>query len=180
MNARCYGRSLSDTLIGARLLSPEGIIRRESFGPEDFGYKRSPFQGRGDIILEGTFQLSPGDPGILESAMREIEEDRRSKGHFEAPCAGSAFKNNREFGKPSGQIIDEAGLKGFSLGGARVSPRHGNIVQNGGNATSREIRKLLEKIQEEVEQRFGFSLEREVLFVGAWPEGGDLGSEGTT
>ena len=180
MNARCYGRAISDTLVEARLLSLGGEFRSKTFTPADFAYKVSPFQRRREIILEGTFRLTPADSRGMERSMREIEEDRRCKGHFDAPSAGSAFKNNRTFGKPSGLIIDEAGLKGFSLGDARVSPRHGNIVQNGGQASSRDIRNLLETIQREVKRQFGFSLEREVLFVGEWPEGGDFGSEGST
>lgn len=179
MNARCYGCSLSDTLKSARLLSPRGLIRTETYSPGDFDYKKSPFQKGKDIILEGAFLLTPGDKETMKKEMRNFEEDRRDKGHFSAPSAGSAFKNNRSFGKPSGQIIDEAGLKGLVHGGARVSPNHGNIVQNFKGATAREIRELLETVAERVYQTTGFKLEREVLYAGAWPEGGDDGSQGT-
>jgi UDP-N-acetylmuramate dehydrogenase len=180
MNARCYGCSLSDTLRRARLLSPEGLIRTAVFTPADFDYKQSPFQKGRDIILEGSFLLTPGDRETFNEEMRRCEEDRRNKGHFMAPSAGSAFKNNRSFGKPSGQIIDEAGLKGLVHGGARVSPSHGNIVQNHQGATAREIRELLEMVEERVYSLTGFKLEREVLYVGDWPEGGNNGSQGTT
>ena len=179
MNARCYGCSLSDTLKGARLLSPRGLVRTETYSPGDFDYKKSPFQEGEDIILEGSFLLTPGNRDTLKEEMRHYEEDRRNKGHFSAPSAGSAFKNNRAFGKPSGQIIDEAGLKGLIHGGARVSPNHGNIVQNFRGATAREIRELLERVEQRVFQTTGFKLEREVLYVGNWPEGGDHGSQGT-
>ena len=179
MNARCYGCSLSDTLRRARLLSPEGLIHTTEFTPTDFDYKQSPFQKGRDIILEGTFLLTEGNRETFKEEMRRFEEDRTQKGHFVAPSAGSAFKNNRSFGKPSGQIIDEAGLKGLVHGGARVSPNHGNIVQNHQGASAREIRELLEIVEERVYSLTGFKLEREVLYVGDWPEGGDNGSQGT-
>ncbi len=179
MNARCYGCSISDTLKSARLLSPRGDVRTENFGPEDFDYKKSPFQTGRDIILEGVFRLTPGDRHVMKEEMRGFDADRRNKGHFSAPSAGSAFKNNRAFGKPSGQIIDEAGLKGLVHGGARISPDHGNIVQNFQGATAREMRELLEMVEQRVFQLTGFKLEREVLYTGDWPEGGDYGSQGT-
>ena len=75
------------------------------------------------------------------------------------------FKNNREFGRPSGQIIQDAGLRGFSEGGAQVAPWHGNIIINTGGATSAEIKRLSEKVVAEVRRKFGFELENEIMFV---------------
>ena len=79
-----------------------------------------------------TFHLKPGDREALWTKMRDHEADRTAKGHFAAPCAGSVFKNNRAFGAPSGALIDRLGLRGFQIGGARVSDRHANIIVNTG------------------------------------------------
>ena len=91
--------------------------------------------------------------------------DRQSRGHFRAPSAGSVFKNDRRFGKPSGQLIDEAGLKGLAVGGAQIAPWHGNFIINTGSARARDIRALVERAQAAVRERTGFVLEPEVIFV---------------
>ena len=100
--------------------------------------------------------------------MREILTDRTSKGHFLHPCAGSVFKNNRDFGRPSGAIIDSLGLRGYRRGGAQVSDLHANIVVNTGTATAQDIRELVELVQETVLQRTSHNLECEIMFVGDW------------
>lgn len=175
MNARCYGRSISDTLLEAELLQPDGTMVQRALDQSDFAYKRSPFQGSGEIIVSGLFQLTPASSTEMIGQMEEFAEDRRRKGHFDAPSGGSFFKNNREFGMPSGKLLELAGANGISIGGARVSPKHGNIVQNYNGSTSREIRNLVEHMQELVSRQFGYTLEREVMFIGEWPEGGDCG-----
>ncbi len=172
MNARCYDGEIAPVLEETRYVNlgePElgsiGVYRTDL---KDFDYKVSPFQDGRRIIVEATFRLTPGDRTELYRQMKEHEEDRRRKGHFLAPCAGSVFKNNRAFGAPSGQIIDRVGLRGTRIGGARVSDRHGNIIINTGNATAREIRDLAETVQNKVEQHTGFTLEPEILFLGEW------------
>jgi UDP-N-acetylmuramate dehydrogenase len=117
-----------------------------------------------------SFTLPAGDTTTLWDRMHEHEADRRAKGHFEHPCAGSIFKNNRSFGAPSGAIIDRLGLRGFSIGRAKVSDRHANIVQNTGGASASEIRAVIEHVAREVERQLGFRLEREVLYVGDWED----------
>ena len=96
---------------------------------------------------------------------RHFVLDRREKGHFNAPSAGSVFKNNRAFGKPSGMLVDEAGLKGLSVGGAQVAPWHGNFIINTGSARAADIRELVARVQRAVESRTGFMLEPEIIFV---------------
>ncbi len=177
MNARCYDSSIADVLESVEFLG--GAARPERAGRDDpafmagFAYKKSPFQSDGRVILEASFRLRPADPEALWKRMREIRADRTAKGHFLAPSAGSVFKNNRDFGSPSGAIIDRLGLRGFSVGGARVSPLHANIILNTGGATARDIRVLIETVQKRVFDAFGFRLEPEILFVGDWDtEGG--------
>ena len=99
---------------------------------------------------------------IMESRIA----DRTAKGHFKLPSAGSVFKNNHAFGKPSGQLIDEAGLRGLRIGDAQVAPWHGNFIVNAGSATAQEIVELIETIQERVKDKTGFELEPEVIFAG--------------
>ena len=122
---------------------------------EDWDYKKSPFQNTADVIVSVTFRVAKGDSAEIKSKSESFVEDRRNKGHFRFPSAGSVFKNNREFGKPSGQIIQDAGLRGLSEGGAQVAPWHGNIIVNTGNATSSEIKKLSDTVASEVKNKFG-------------------------
>jgi UDP-N-acetylmuramate dehydrogenase len=136
--------------------------------PEDFGYKRSPFQGREALILGAVVELRAGEPEKIRAEMAEHRKDRESKGHYRYPSAGSAFKNNRDFGKPVGRIIDELGLKGFRVGDAQVAPWHGNIVINRGNADAADIRSLLEQVAARVKTERGLDLEREILLAGEW------------
>ncbi len=172
MNARCYGGEISETVRDALVLSPEGQFRRIPLRPGDFSYKQSPFQGRPDWILEVTLAAGPRrPPQELENRMDEIRRDRREKGHFTAPCAGSAFKNNRDFGRPSGQLIDEAGLRGRQIGGAQIAPWHGNIFINRGDARAADMAALMETARREVKARFGLLLEPEIVFLGSWPPG---------
>ena len=171
MNARCYGVSISDVLDSVRYAkcSPEDSdcvsFAEYTKKDEDWDYKKSPFQNTPDVILSVTFRVRKGDRGEIRSKSESFVEDRRCKGHFRYPSAGSVFKNNREFGKPSGQIIQDAGLRGLSEGGAQVAPWHGNIIVNTGNATSADIKRLSDKVVSEVKKKFGFELENEILFV---------------
>ena len=171
MNARCYGVSISDVLDSVRYAkcSPEGSdcvsFAEYTKKDEDWDYKKSPFQNTSDVILSVTFRVCKGDRGEIRSKSESFVEDRRCKGHFRYPSAGSVFKNNREFGKPSGQIIQDAGLRGLSEGGAQVAPWHGNIIINTGKATSADIKRLSDKVVSEVKRKFGFELENEIMFV---------------
>ncbi len=173
MNARCYGASVSDVLVSARYIKcpaeGKGCFSFAEYAKkdEDWDYKKSPFQNTADVIVSVTFRVAKGDSAEIKSKSESFVEDRRNKGHFRFPSAGSVFKNNREFGKPSGQIIQDAGLRGLSEGGAQVAPWHGNIIVNTGNATSSEIKKLSDTVASEVKNKFGFELENEIMFVGS-------------
>ena len=171
MNARCYEKSLSDVLIETGILDMEGgkgEIRQIGRRAGDFGYKKSPFHGRRVLILGARLALSPGEKGEIRREMEEHLRDRELKGHYRYPSAGSVFKNNRAFGKPAGQIIDELGLRGLRAGDAQVAPWHGNIIVNLGNAGAADIRSLTERIAAGVKAARGIELEREILFVGDW------------
>ncbi|GHV78638.1 UDP-N-acetylenolpyruvoylglucosamine reductase [Spirochaetia bacterium] len=178
MNARCYDRQVSDVLLRTEVLdwSPlDGSFRRVWIPcrSEEFSYKRSPFQKRdaagfSPLILAAEFGLEKREVSDIRREMAAHRRDREEKGHYRYPSAGSVFKNSRDFGKPTGQIIDELGLRGYTVGGAQVAPWHGNIIINTGNATAADIRKLMEEVAEKVRETTGFVLEPEIIFAGEW------------
>jgi UDP-N-acetylmuramate dehydrogenase len=180
MNARCYGSEVADVLAWTEIIRLERKIRKGEDGREQviifieqtrinrelFGYKTSPFQKLDCLITSACFKLNSGDKDEILNEMKKNREDRKKKGHYLFPCAGSAFKNNHAFGKPTGQIIDELGLKGLQIGGAQIAPFHGNIIINTGNATAADIRSLADEVIARVKAQTGFTLEPEILFVG--------------
>ena len=182
MNARCYERSVSDVFFLAEVLCfRDGRYRIEekAYIQADWDYKKSPFQKRNgvdqaridetaDILLSVSFRLSLGDVESIRSQMAAYVKDRECKGHFRFPSAGSMFKNNHAFGKPSGKIIDDSGLRGFRVGDAQVAPWHGNIVINAGNATAAEVKALVDEVRARVRALTGFELEPEVIMAGDW------------
>ena len=181
MNARCYGREIADVLIETEILDGPDFAPVPESGPagglplvrlplerSSFGYKKSPFQNRDCIILSAAFALAQGDESEIRATMGTCRRDRTAKGHYRYPSAGSVFKNNRDFGKPAGQIIDELGLRGLCRGGAQVAPYHGNIVVNTGGASASDIRALVDEVAARVKAAAGFALECEILFVGDW------------
>ncbi len=178
MNARCYGVSIDEVLREVDYVDVTGERRTYQVDRTDFDYKRSPFQKQPWIIASGVFALRPEESADLWLRMKEHQEDRTGKGHFVAPSAGSVFKNNRSFGNPSGKIIDDLGLRGYQIGGARVSDSHANIIVNTGTATARDIRRLIEYVESEVLAQKGLKLDREVLYAGEWSE--DWGREAYT
>jgi len=184
MNARCYGKETADVLTWAEIAYREQLAHNSEYfirkvEIEDkrilnsqfsdiscFDYKVSPFQKMDCLILKAAFKLKKGGKEKILLEMEKNRKDRRDKGHYLFPCAGSAFKNNREFGKPAGQIIDELGIKGLKIGGAQVAPFHGNIIVNTGNATAEDIRALVSEVKARVKAATAFTLETEILFVG--------------
>lgn len=175
MNARCYELEFSDRLgyldyyLGGR---PCRVERRDG----DWGYKSSPFQPgaalAGGVILGAGLVLSPGDGALIRAAAESRRADRQAKGHFRLPCAGSVFKNNRDFGQPSGRILDELGLRGRRLGGASVADYHANIFVNSGGAKASDVMGLIRLAKGLALSQRGIKLECELEFLG------DFGSEG--
>jgi UDP-N-acetylmuramate dehydrogenase len=181
MNARAYEREIADVLARTEALDfSSAEMSRQPLQAEalqaktlqadkaEFAYKRSPFQNRRCFILSAEFGLYPRSEKEIRKDMEEHRRDREDKGHYRYPSAGSAFKNNRDFGKPVGKIIDELGLRGLSKGGAQIAPYHGNIIINTGGARAAEIRALLDETAAKVKEAAGFTLEPEILFVGEW------------
>jgi len=171
MNARCYGREIADVLAETEVIDFSGSAPRYvqlQAVKEEFDYKKSPFQGRDMLILSASFRLTPGKTPDIRAAMDANRADREAKGHYRYPSAGSVFKNNSAFGKPTGKIIDELGLCGLQKGGAQVAPWHGNIIVNSGGAAASDIRALVDEVAARVKAAAGFTLEPEILFIGDW------------
>ena len=168
MNARCYGVSVADILTRVLYIDEKCVVSEFSPGKSDFNYKKSPFMEYPWTIIEATFQLTPGNRWDIRKKMEANKTDRERKGHFAHPSAGSVFKNNREFGEPTGKLVDNLGLRGYRIGDAQVSPVHGNIIINTGNAAADDVRNLIEYVKKRVRDAYGFDLEEEVRFIGEW------------
>ncbi|MCR5666039.1 MAG: UDP-N-acetylmuramate dehydrogenase [Eubacterium sp.] len=164
MNAGAYGGEIKDVLQHARVLTREGEVLE--LGPKelDLSYRHSIVPERGYIVLGGTIALPRADAKDIKARMDELKEQRTTKQPLEYPSAGSTFK--RPEGYFAGKLIQDAGLKGFQVGGAQVSEKHSGFVINKGNATAKDIRDLMEEVQAKVEQQFGVHLEPEVKMVG--------------
>jgi UDP-N-acetylmuramate dehydrogenase len=169
MNARCYGISVSDILLSAEVVTKKGERKRTEAERAQFDYKVSPFQRTTDIIVSACFgPLKTEKPEKIHEQMMQYRNDRAAKGHFTFPSAGSVFKNNRDFGEPTGALIDKLGLKGLRIGGAQISDLHANIIVNTGGATADDIRRLVEYVEEAVAKAYGFHMEREIRCIGKW------------
>lgn len=175
MNARCFDKSISDIIYKTEHIQIQSHgnsqIITEKFNSSDWDYKKSPFQTDSNnkkIITEVTFLLNKVDSdshNLIENNCKKYISERVSKGHFKYPSAGSVFKNNRNFGKPTGQIIDEAGLKGVTIGGAQIAPFHGNFIINVNNAKAQDILDLVNLTKDKVKAKFNFNLETEIIFL---------------
>jgi len=166
MNASCFGLSASDKLISVRYLDLKDFqIHEYTKKKSDWSYKKSPFQTiLPFIILSAKFTVSNGfDAEFSEKCIAS----RKEKGHFLAPSSGSAFKNDSENGIVAGKVIDECGLKGFSVGGAQIASWHGNFIINPERkATASDIKKLSDEVKKIVFEKKGIRLENEILFIG--------------
>ena len=163
MNAGAYGGELKDIVERVTYLSG-GEIKVAEKGELDFGYRHSRFSGTDDIILSAELSLKKGDIAEIREKMADFKERRCSKQPLAMPSAGSTFK--RPEGYFAGKLIEDAELKGFSIGGAQVSEKHSGFVVNTGDATAQDVLSLIKHIQDTVYAKFGVKLETEVKLVG--------------
>ncbi|MBQ9156872.1 MAG: UDP-N-acetylmuramate dehydrogenase [Eubacterium sp.] len=164
MNAGAYGGEMKDILIDVDVLTPEGEFLRVPAGQMDLSYRHSCVFERDYIVLGARMSLTPGDPRQILDRMNELAARRREKQPLEYPSAGSTFK--RPEGYFAGKLIQDAGLKGYTVGGAQVSEKHSGFVINKGGAEAEEIRFLIRQVQKKVGRQFGVMLETEVRFLG--------------
>ncbi len=163
MNAGAWGSEMKDVLESVDLLNGEGNVRTCPRAALRFEYRNFDLP-EGACVLGGVFDLARGDRGAVEARVREILKTRTGKHPLHYRSAGSVFKNPK--GMPAGRIIDEAGLKGLTLGGARVSEMHGNFIVNLGSATAKDIIGLIGLVRDSVRAKTGIDLEPEVKIIG--------------
>ena len=163
MDAGAYGGEMKDVVVSTRCLTPEGELREIVGDAHDFRYRHSVFSDTDSIILDSTVKLVPGDREEIFARMMELREKRRNSQPLDMPSAGSTFK--RPVGGYAAALIDQAGLKGYAIGGAQVSEKHAGFVINRGGATFDDVMRLIDHIRETVFQTSGITLETEVKII---------------
>ncbi len=165
MNAGAYGGEMKDVVRSVRVLDKDAMNVFELPAEEmDFGYRHSLAEDRELIILSTVLELAKGDPQEIEAKITELREKRNSKQPVEYPSAGSTFK--RPIGGYAAALIDEAGLKGYRVGGAMLSEKHAGFVINAGNATCEDVLAVMRHVRDCVFEKSGIMLEPEVKLVG--------------
>ena len=160
MNAGAYGGEIRDVAIETEFMRLDGTVERVSGQAQGFGYRTSAFQGREGVIVSAVFALKPGNEMEIREKIYELNQRRRDSQPLELPSAGSTFKRPKE--GYAAALIDQAGLKGFAVGGAQVSEKHAGFVVNRGGATAADVLRLIDAVRERVLQTSGIELEPEV------------------
>ncbi len=168
MNAGAYGGEMKQVLKSAVILTRDGEIKTLTVEDLKLGYRKSVIIDKDYIVLEAVLELVPAKKEEIQEKMNEYALARRTKQPLEYPSAGSTFK--RPVGYFAGKLIDDAGLRGFSYGGAQVSEKHCGFVINRGDATARDIVTLMKMVNEKVMEKFGVALEPEVKMIGDFTE----------
>jgi len=163
MNAGAYGKEIKDVIENVYLLDAQGekqeMLRRDI----TFEYRKTSLSPRA-IVLGASFKLEKGNGEEIKKRITEIMKWRQEKHPLEYPNAGSIFKNIP--GQPAGKIIEEMGMKGESIGGARISPKHANFIVNTGKATATHVLQLISLVQKKAREEKGVNLETEVVIIG--------------
>ena len=163
MNAGAYGGEMEDVVRTVQAICPNGSVAAFENAACRFAYRHSAFEENGAAVLSADFALRRDDPAAIAARMEEYAARRREKQPLEWPSAGSTFK--RPQGAFAAALIDRCGLKGASVGGARVSEKHAGFVINAGGATCADVLALTEKIIAVVREKTGYTLEREIRVV---------------
>ena len=164
MNAGAYGGEMKDVLEEVTVLTEEGEVLTIPKENLELGYRTSIIARKGYTVLEARIQPRGGEKEAIKSLMEELKDKRVSKQPLEYPSAGSTFK--RPEGYFAGKLIQDAGLRGFSVGGAQVSEKHCGFVINRENATAADVAELMRQVSARVEEEFGVKLEPEVKRLG--------------
>lgn len=167
MNARVYGKEFSDVVESVLIIDKEGKIITLTKNEIFYAYKKTYFMDNRDIfIYKVNLKLEKGNFFNILKESYKNKKDRIKKGQFLFPSAGCIFKNDYNIGIPSGKIIEDAGLKGYRIGGAKVYEKHANFIINYDNATSYDVLQLIKFIEKTVYEKKGYKLEREVQLLG--------------
>jgi UDP-N-acetylmuramate dehydrogenase len=175
-NAHFGGRSIGELIAEARLATRDGRIVDADAHALAFAYDRSRLQQTGEVLLSAVFRVGDGDPQVMRATARASLAFRKRTQPLDTPSAGCIFQNpdpSRDVvpaGMPwsAGALVDRAGLKGATRGGARVSTTHGNFIVNDGTATAHDIRALVDACRAAVRERFGVELREEIVYLGSF------------
>lgn len=163
MNAGAYGGEMKDVLESVEYADTDGVVRSVPASELGLSYRHSAFEGTKRLVTAATVRLAPKEPEEIKARMRQLMEKRRASQPLDVPSAGSTFK--RPVGGYAAALIDEAGLKGFAIGGAQVSEKHAGFVVNRGGASFEDVIRLMEHIKKTVYDRSGIMLEPEVRIL---------------
>lgn len=164
MNAGAYGKEIKDIIVSAEVLDKDGNIITLDKEKLELGYRTSCIMKYGYIVLSAAFKFEKGSTDEIKENIKELSVMRRTKQPLDYPSAGSTFK--RPEGYFAAKLIEDAGLKGLSVGDARVSEKHAGFVVNMGKATAQDVCELTDKVREEVKNKYGVELELEVIKLG--------------
>jgi UDP-N-acetylenolpyruvoylglucosamine reductase len=179
MNANAYGGELGRVLERVTVCTPSGPEERR---PEDLGFRyRGSNLGDREVVALARFALADGNPADVKATMADMRRRRKEAQPSGIKTFGSTFMNPedpRAEGRSAGQLLDAAGCRGLQVGGARLSPKHANFVENTGGATTSDILEVMAEARRKVHDRFGVTLEPEVQVLGevSWPDGWQLGT----
>ena len=168
MNAGAYGSEMINVLQSVTVLTPEGTVETLPAESLELGYRTSVIPKKGYLVLEAVMSLTEGNMEESKALMDDLAFRRKDKQPLEFPSAGSTFK--RPAGHFAGKLIEDCGLKGFTVGGAQVSEKHAGFVINKGGATASDIYNLCKEVEKRVKAEFGVSLEMEVKLLGEFEE----------
>ncbi|MGG1678805.1 UDP-N-acetylmuramate dehydrogenase [Neobacillus sp. NRS-1170] len=165
MNAGAHGSDISKILTKAHILFEDGTMEWLSNEEMDFSYRTSVLQKkRPGIVVEAVFQLDEGEKGNIVAQMQKNKDYRKETQPWNYPCAGSIFRN--PLPNYAGKLVEVAGLKGFSIGGAKISEMHGNFIINAGNATAGDVLALIQHVKDTIYNLYEIRMETEVEIVG--------------
>lgn len=164
MNAGAYDGEMSHVIKSARVIDEDFNIKTLNKEELDLGYRSSSVMKKGYVILEATVELESGEYSTIKNKIDDLTNKRESKQPLEYPSAGSTFK--RPEGYFAGKLIQDSGLKGFSIGGAAVSEKHSGFVINKGGAKAKDVLDVIAHVQKKVKENFGVDLHTEVRIIG--------------
>ena len=164
MNAGAYGGEMKDVVTAVTVLTKDGEIKTLTGSEMNFRYRGSVVEDEGYIVLEAVMELKIGNLEEIQARIEELSLQRKTKQPIEYPSAGSTFK--RPEGHFAGKLIMDAGLRGFTVGGAQVSEKHCGFVINKGDATAKDVDELMKEVSRQVMEQFGVQLEPEVKRLG--------------
>ena len=160
MNAGAYGGEIKDICTFVDVMDKEGNITRRTAEEMKFSYRHSVLEDEGGIVLAAEFKLTPASAEDVKARMKELQAKRSASQPLDLPSAGSAFK--RPVGGFAAALIDQAGLKGYTVGGAAISTKHAGFAVNVGGATAADVENLLNQVSDIVFEKSGIRLEPEV------------------